>query len=294
MELIAAAALACFVMVSPAFAQAQDSDATLAAQVRRAERILIATPEKDTDVAAGEQFLVEIDEVLRGTGVKGRLARIQNSGDKQKHPRYKAGRRYVFLLTKNLDSAGWVNLGTSEIPIEDDKVRFLVDGKAQETVSLADFEALVAGVEPARESLVGKWILVMSQQGNDFHIWLVDIVRDAKGVFKASLVETAPNMMAASTLKDAQITGREVRLVLLADGEAFDFRGRLDNGTVRGSIAVAGRMLAPARMLATDAGSLKKNAEPAPSAGRSDFLVAAGAEMPFDALLKFVGAHGEN
>src|SRR5262245_50935493 len=73
----------------------------LSRQLRGAERILIGTPEKDVDAPGGEQFLVEINEVLRGGGRRGELARIANSGDKNNYPRFKGGQRYVFVLKKN-------------------------------------------------------------------------------------------------------------------------------------------------------------------------------------------------
>src|SRR5262249_26098729 len=71
-------------------------------------------------------------------------------------------------------------------------------------------------------------------------------------------------------------------------------RGRFDKGAIRGSMSSDGGMLLPARLIPTDLTALKKNEQPSPSPGRSDFLDAAGAEKPFDALLKFVAAHGES
>src|SRR5262249_1146146 len=133
-----------------------------------------------------------------------------------------------------------------------------------------------------------------SRQGNDFHVWLVDIAAGAKGAYQATLVETAGNMMGASTLKEASVTAGDVRLAFLADGDVFEFRGRFDKGAIRGSMSSEGGILLPARLIPTDLTALKKNEQPAPSPGRRDFLDAAGAEKPFDALLKFVAAHGES
>src|SRR5262249_20658302 len=48
------------------------------------------------------------------------------------------------------------------------------------------------------------------------------------------------------------------------------------------------------RLLPTEVASLKKKAEPVPTAGRAEFLEAIAAEAPFDGLMKFVQAHGDS
>src|SRR5262245_15764277 len=110
---------------------AADKESKLAAGVASAERILIAVPEKKgvetggtIDVAPGEKFFVEIQRALRGTGRKGAPALIINSGDEKQHPRFMAGKPYVFLLKKDADGKRWVSLGEFEIPVRDGKVQF--------------------------------------------------------------------------------------------------------------------------------------------------------------------------
>src|SRR5262249_24892896 len=150
-----------------------------AKQVREAERILVGVPEKDVNAPGGEQFLVEIQDALRGSGKKGTLARIANSGTKDRYPQFSWRKAYVFLLTKNSADKGWISLSTAAIGIDDDAVQLVIDGKPQEKISRRAFDRLVQGAldesGPARQSFEGNWTLFMSQQGADVAIWLIGI-----------------------------------------------------------------------------------------------------------------------
>lgn len=271
--------------------ETKDADGTLSAQVAKAARVLIATPEKDVDVPGGEQFLVEIKNVLRGTGTVGKLARITNSGDKERHPRYKAGKQYVFLLMKNAAGSGWLNSGLAELPIENDKVMFLVDGKVKEEVTLVKLAELASGVDPGpvRESLPGKWTLIMSRQGSDMPLLLIDVTKNEKGAYQARLIEASKNL-GASTLKEYSITDTDVHLVILADEEIFDFRGKVDAGKVRGAMVIPDvGMVAASWLTATEVDKLPGDDAPQKTAGRDEFVEAASQEKEaFDPLLKFV------
>ena len=109
-------------------AQAEESS-KLAAEAARAERILIGLPEKKgvavgdiIDVAPGQKFFIEIQRALRGTGRKSAQALIVNGGDEKQHPKFLAGKPYVFLLKRDSDGKGWVHLGATEMPIKEGKV----------------------------------------------------------------------------------------------------------------------------------------------------------------------------
>ncbi|MGQ0633172.1 MAG: hypothetical protein ACT4QC_01065 [Planctomycetaceae bacterium] len=272
---------------------AEDSGGELTRQLQGAERVLIGTPENDVEAPGGEQFLVEINEVLRGTGRRGELARITNSGDKAKFPHFKAGQAYVFVLKKNQGGKGWVNLSTAEIPVEEDSVRLVVAGKTIETIRREQLDDLVAMTAsqgeqtPLRETLAGNWLVLLSQRGVDFPIWLIEAQQAGSGAWQVKLLETS-KQLAASTLKEFSIDGSDVRLVFAADGQTFDFQGRLQAGLVRGSIDVGGQSIEPARLAATDATDLKKGGEPTPSSGREDFIKANSPEPSSAALQQFV------
>lgn len=278
-----------FLALTAARGAAQESG--LAEQLRQAERIIIATPEKDVDVAGGEQFLVEINRVLRGNGQKGKLARIVQSGDADKHPKYVANKAYVFLLKENKGDAGWISLSDAAMPFSGGKVRYPAGGKSVEEISLEEFQDLIASNpaskdKPApRTSLEGRWIVVICQPGTDLLVWLVDMTK-GQDQLQAKLV-SASKILSSATLKSSEATADSVQLVFDADGRRFEFQGRLDKGTVWGSVAVDQQFILPARLDATTAKSLKGE-EALPSAGREDFVKNQEEENSFAAFEKFV------
>lgn len=300
-------------------AAADKSDSKLLAQAAQAERILLATPEpqagregNSVDVAPGSQFLVEINRVIRGTGRKSAPALIVNGGDKNQHPKYTAGRQYLFLLKKNPNGKGWLNLSAVEIPVHDGKAQWLVDGKPVEEVPLAELDELgsrdvqpVERKEPKRDSLTGRWIVVLSRPGADEYLWLVEFSPAEKPVEKpvekpdekqgtAARLVSSSRLIHASTLKSAAVEGPEVWLAFEADGESFDFKGRFENGAVRGNVLVGPSLILPSRMLPTEAKNLSKYADPIPDAARPEFIEASQQEDHFGPLLRFVRRHPDS
>lgn len=271
----------------------QGAESKIAAEVAKAERILIISSENDVSVPGGEQFLVDIEGVLRGTGKKGTQARITNSGDAKNHPTFKAGQKYVLLLKKNPEGRGWINLGTAVLPVKDGKVQYVVDGKTLEAVTLDELEELIAkGAEAAappvsaRETLEGKWIVVLSQQGVDFYVWLMDFTKSGDG-YKAKLLSTS-KVMSASTLKSAEVSESSVHLAFeTADGK-MDVQGRFEKGAIRGNIAVGEGAVVPARLVPTDVNDMRKYDEGLEAKGRDAFIEAAGDDEPFTAFRRFV------
>src|SRR5207245_2242995 len=132
----------------------ENRDSKLIAQAAKAERIVIGVPEKGgvaagipIDIPPGGQFLVQVDRAV--TGRRSALVMVVNGGDEKQHPRYIAGRQYVFLLKRNADGKKWDNLATSEIPVKDGKVQYVVGGKVEEELALGEFEELAARDAPA-------------------------------------------------------------------------------------------------------------------------------------------------
>ncbi len=284
-------------------AQAADKESKLAAAVAGAERILIAKPEKKgvdvggaIDVAPGEKFFVEIQRTLRGTGRKGAPAIIINSGDEKQHPRFVAGQQYVFLLKKDADGKRWVNLGSSELPVQDGKVQYLEGGKVVEELPLNEFEALAAsdadigGVKtPTRDTLTGKWLFVFSEsrRAADMYLWLLELTPDDGGETTVKLAASSA-MMEASTVKAAEVTGNDVHVVVEGDDLVLDFRGRFEGGIVRGNVRLGGSAVMPARMVPTDVKNMRGYDRPVADPSRDEFLEAAGQDSSFAALSRFV------
>ncbi len=290
-------------------AMAAERQSKLAGESAAAERILVAIPEqrgaaagKTIDIAPGERFRVEIQRALRGKGKKLDPALIVQGGNEQKHPRFIAGKPYLFLLKKDAQSNRWVSLGTSEIPVKDGKAQYLEDGKIVDEMSLDALEELLvkeappaAESDPVRESLTGNWIVVASEpgQGLDLYMWLVEFTPDEVQGTSARLV-AASKQLQASTLRSSVITGNDVHLVFDADGAMFDFRARFENGLVRGNIMPARSVVMAARLLPTDLTSMKRYGEPVPDPAREDYLDAAGQEDSFGPLSRFVRRHARS
>jgi hypothetical protein len=285
------------------WAPAAQRESKLAAEAALAERILVAIPEQKgaaagttIDIAPGEKFIVEIQRALRGTGKKSSPALIIQGGDQQKHPRFLAGKPYLFLLKRDRESKRWVSLGASEIPVKDGKAQYLEDGKVVDEVSLDALEDLfvqeasaAAGNEPTRESLTGNWIVVVSDlnKGLDLYTWMIEFTPDGTQGTNARLAASSKQMQ-ASTLKSSTIAGNDLHLMFDADGAKFDFRGRFENGLVRGNIIPASSVVLAARLLPTELASMKRYDDPVPDPAREDYLDAAGQEDSFGPLSRFV------
>src|SRR5262245_9701084 len=283
---------------------AAEGPSTLAAEVARAERILVGIPEKKgvargavIDVPPGQKFFIEIQRPLRGTGRKSAQALIVNGGDEKQHPKFIAGKQYVFLLKRDEDGKGWVHLGVAEIPVKEGKVQLLSGGKVVEEMPVAQFDELAAkdapeaaDNAPTRDTLTGNWIVVLSEKGADAYLWLLELKPGAKEGTDVKLLSTS-RLLAAATLKSSSIAGEEVHLVFDADGASVDFRGKFQEGIVRGNVLSGRTLLVPARMIATDLKNMRKYDEPIPDAAREEFVDAAGQEESFGPLSRFVRRH---
>jgi hypothetical protein len=286
---------------------AADRESKLAAEAAQAERILIGFPEKKgvaagqtIDVPPGERFFIEIQRALRGTGRKSAQALIVNSGNERRHPKFIAGKPYLFLLKKDADGKRWVSLGVSEIPIKDGKVQWLVEGKVVEQMGVDDFDDLVAKDAPAaaeevslRDTLTGNWIVVLSDGGNDAHLWLVELTPDEKEGTAVRLISSSPRIN-ATALRSSSIEGGQIRLIFDADGAGLEFQGRFQNGTVRGNALTGRDLVAPARMIPTEVKNLRQYNDPVPDPARAEWLDAAGQEEAFGPLSRFVRRHPES
>ena len=270
------------------------------------ERILIAIPQHKNaagglvDIPPGGQFVVEIQRALRGPGRKSTSVMIINGGDEKQHPKYFNGKSYVFLLKKNPDGKGWINLGTSEIPIKDGKVQYLVDGQVAEEVVLDEFEDFaVADAEPVpektatRDSLTGKWLVASSNKGMNLFLWLIELTADEAQGTKVKLLSSS-KVMQAAILKSSEISHNDVHLVFEADGTPLDFRGRFEDGVVRGNFALGRSMLIPAWMEPTQIINMRKYDNPLHDPTQAELVDAAGQENATGPLTRFIHRHPDS
>ena len=293
-----------------------DRELKLLGAAKSAERILIAIPQHKNaakglvDVPPGGQFIVEIQRALRGPGSKSTSVMIINGGNEKQHPKYVNGKPYVFLLKKNPDGKGWINQGASEIPIHNGKVQYLVEGKVVEEIVLDEFEDFaikdaqpVAENKATRESLTGKWLVATSNKGINMYLWLVELTGDpgkgdpGKGEegqeAKVKLLSSS-KVMQAATLKTSQISQNDVHLVFEGDGTSLDFRGRFEDGVVRGNVSLGRALVTPAWMEPTQISNMRKYDDPVRDPAQADFADAAGQENATGALARFIHRHPDS
>jgi hypothetical protein len=282
---------------------ADEKPSALKAAAAVAERIVIAVPDQQgtkdgkVDVPPGSRFAIEVQIELRGSGNKSVL--IVNGGDEKQHPRYVNGKQYVFLLKRNSEGKGWLNLGKFEIPIKGGQVQWLADGKIAEEMPLSEFEELAAATiepvaekTPTRDMLTGKWVLARSDKGTDFYLWLVEMTAQEGQETKVRLL-ASNRRIEATRLKSAEISGKDVRLVFIADEATFDFQGRFFDGIVRGTITGGpSPIIIPARMEPTDLTTMRKKYDDAiPDPHFDEFVQAVSQENPAGALTRFIRRH---
>ena len=140
---------------------------------------------------------------------------------------------------------------------------------------LASKEKLQEAAAPAvkRDTLDGRWVVVLSQGGMDFYVWLVDVTLAGGEPADVKLVATS-RAVGASTLKEAKVEGDKLELAFDADDTPFVFSGRLVDGLVRGAVLVGGERLEPARCEATKVKTMASYDRPKPAAGQAELMSA--------------------
>jgi hypothetical protein len=133
-------------------------------------------------------------------------------------------------------------------------------------------EASPVDTGPARKSLAGRWILVLTRptkEGGfiDFHTGIVDISAakgdaDDKSLQAKWIAQTG--VLQPTELEKAELTVQQAQLIFNVSGTPLNFQGALKNGVVYGN-AVFGNCL-PARLVPTKEASLEAfNPAPEPA-----------------------------
>lgn len=277
-------------------AQTARGDDSLDDLLRQAERILIVRPEKRVDVSGGEQFLVEIVRVLRGSGQKGQLARVINSGNTDTHPRFDGGEQYVFFLKDNRGGAGWFYLGSAAFGVKGGNVAYTENGE-RKTLPLEMFEDRLAKIPfdrdafAPRESVAGKWGLFITEEGDDVPLWSAEITGEGE---KFS-VEYGQNSAVSrpAILKAGQATAKSVDLSFELAGQTFRFEGSLQHGKIYGAIRLGDDFVIPARMLPVE--QEFRTVKPRPTLGKDAFAEALQADdKAAPNLSRFIALHRDS
>ncbi len=155
---------------------------------------------------------------------------------------------------------------------------------------------------PARKSLAGRWILVLTRPTEgafiDFYTGIVDVSAAKGDVGDKSLAAkwiAQTGVLQPTELEKAEVTAQQAQLSLNVSGTPLNFQGQLKNGVVYGN-AVFGNCL-PARLVPTKEESLAAfNPAPEPADARTlgEAFATQNPNTAIKSLKKFVVDHPDS
>lgn len=161
---------------------------------------------------------------------------------------------------------------------------------ALDGVAKSDSQDPPVPVAAARTSLVGRWILILNQQGNDFPVALLDVSPEKDGSLRAGLLESG-DALPDPKLVSSRVKETQADLTFGVQGRTMNFQGTLGkNGTVKGTVLFEGGRCDPALLIATESRTLAKR-QPAPSEGRDALMTVFQSDDSLKALKEFVSQH---
>jgi len=105
------------------------------------------------------------------------------------------------------------------------------------------------------KSLEGNWVMVLTIQGRDHYVWIVQLSRGADGKLSGEVIDTTKdklNPKIVETLVEDQL----VKLKIINTQTTIEFHGLFDGHAIRGTLANGMQELYTARLLNTEAASL--------------------------------------
>lgn len=150
---------------------------------------------------------------------------------------------------------------TNVAEIDESELAAPIDAKPEP----AEKAAPQTAAAPVRDTLAGRWLLMVTQQGNDFIVGLLDVQADEGGGLTLAKFEGASALPGAKVEKSVMKDGN-VQLVLDVTGDRLDFQGALRDGAVWGNYIFGAGRCEAARLVPTDQETLggQQAAQPAP------------------------------
>lgn len=146
--------------------------------------------------------------------------------------------------------------------------------------------------QPARGELAGKWRLVLTQEGTDFPLLVLEVARQGDA-FSAQVLDTH-RQFGGAKVESTRGDGTSLQFVLSAnEGEKYEFQGRLANGVVYGNLMFDGGRCDPARLIATDAAELG-DAKPGANPDLDALRAAVRSDDSAAALARFARENAES
>jgi hypothetical protein len=118
---------------------------------------------------------------------------------------------------------------------------------ADEKPAEAADEAVEAD-ESTPSSIIGRWIVVISQRGRNTPLMMIEVSQDEQGEHVAKLLENGPNLRGDAPIKSFDTDGKNVHIVFAMEGGDLDFEGSLWGDVVPGNLMLGEERCMPARL----------------------------------------------
>lgn len=106
------------------------------------------------------------------------------------------------------------------------------------------------------KEFTGNWVMVVTQQGRDHYIWLVNFQKDSAGKNEVKLADAGLMTPLEPKLELAEVTDKTVHLKVTNTAAVLDFVGEFDGIAIRGNLFPGSGEVYPARLLPADASKL--------------------------------------
>ena len=102
--------------------------------------------------------------------------------------------------------------------------------------------------ESKPSSIIGRWIVVISQQGYNTPLMLIEVSQDEQGEHVAKLIENGPSLRGEASIKSFDTHEKNVHVVFAMGGGDLDFEGSLRGNVVPGNLMFGEERCMPARL----------------------------------------------
>lgn len=155
-----------------------------------------------------------------------------------------------------------------------------------------DKPANVKAPIPFRDSTDGRWQLMVAEKGFENPFLLIQI-EGKKDATKVQVVDVFKSLPLKPTVASAVVDGEAVRIEFTAKEMPISFEGTFEDGEVVGNIAMNPVTIMPARLIATEAKSLK-DAQPSSMLLQDGLRQAVASEKPDVTILEFARKHPDS
>lgn len=106
------------------------------------------------------------------------------------------------------------------------------------------------------KEFTGNWVMVVTQQGRDHYMWLVNFQKDSTGKNEVKLTDAGLMTQFDPKLEVAEVTDKSVHLRVRNTAAVLDYVGEFDGIAIRGNLSPGNGEVYPARLLPADASKL--------------------------------------